>query len=183
MKVLLRAFIGLAAAIPASAFAQTPSTQSATPTFQVGCFSPQRAFSESADGKAGIARLTALQDKKTREIAEKNKALQSQEQALQSSVTLLSEAARSQKTKELEKFRIDVQRFIQDAQAELTGAQRDMEGAFLVKLRPAIERVAKDKGLLLIVNLDSDFAVWAAPSLDITGDVLKQLARAELPPK
>ena len=80
MKTSVRvcSFIGLfigAVLIPLSALAQEP-------VIRFGGLSPQRAFAESADGKAGLARLAALEETRTREIAAKNKALQSQELAL-----------------------------------------------------------------------------------------------------
>ena len=61
------------------------------------------------------------------------------------------------------KFRVDTQRFIQDAQAELMGVRRDAESAFLVKLRPAIERVVKDNGIQLLFNFDSGVLAWGDP--------------------
>ena len=65
---------------PAAALGQTPAgeggAQAALRDIRLASFSPQRAFSESAEGKAGIARLTALQTEKARQIDEKNKALQ-----------------------------------------------------------------------------------------------------------
>ena len=48
----------------------------------------------------------------------------------------MSKTAVGQRTKELEKFRLDTQRFIQDAQAELMGVRRDAESAFLVNRAP-----------------------------------------------
>jgi Skp family chaperone for outer membrane proteins len=142
----------------------------------VACVSPQRVFADSSDGKAAIARLSALQDEKARAIDEKNKELQGQEQALQQTGSLLSEEARNQRSGAIDKFRIDVQRFIQDAQAEVSGVQRDVESAFLAKLKPAIAKVARDGGFQLVFNLDEDLISWADPSLDITPEVVKQLA-------
>ena len=53
---------------PAAALGQTPAgeggAQAALRDIRLASFSPQRAFSESAEGKAGIARLTALQTKR-----------------------------------------------------------------------------------------------------------------------
>jgi Skp family chaperone for outer membrane proteins len=88
---------------------------------------------------------------------------------------VLSEAARGQRTKELEKFRLDTQRFIEDTQAELMGVRRDAETAFLVKLRPAIERVVKDNGIELLFNFDSGVLAWGDPSLDVTPQILKHV--------
>jgi Skp family chaperone for outer membrane proteins len=169
--------IVLVASLPASAFAQ--AQELGISAIRLASFSPQRAFAESAEGKTGIAMLTALQEKRAREIEDRNKALQARDRALQQSLAVLTEDAKAQRTKELEKFRLDIQRFIQDAQAEFLGVQRDIESAFAAKLRPALDRVAKDKGLQLVLNLDEPTIIaWAAPSLDITADVVKQLALA-----
>ena len=180
MKTLAPLLVAVATTlIPVSALAQAPIVPIQAPSpagVRLACFSLQRVFSESADGKAALARLTALQEEKTRAITDKNKALQAQEQALQQNSALLSEAARAERSNDLEKFRVDVRRFIQDAQAELMGVQRDTENAFLVRLKPAVEKVARDKGLQMIFNLDEGLIAWTDPSLDITSDVVKQLA-------
>ena len=76
----------------------------------------------------------------------------------------------------MQKLRLDVQRFIEDAQAELMGMQRDAENAFVMKLKPALAKVAKDKGLQLILSVDECPVAWFEPTLDITSDVVKQLA-------
>ncbi len=178
MKNLLRLMVVAWAVDPVSAFAQpaTVGDQPGTPgVVRLAYFSPQRAFSESAEGKAAIARLTALQAEKARSIEEKNKALQAQQQALEQTASILGEPARNQRAKEVEKFQIDVQRFIQDAQAELTGVQRDMESAFLAKLKPVVEQAAKERSLQLVFNLDEGTIAWADLSLDITAEVVKRL--------
>ena len=169
MRIVGRVLIAVAVLLVAS------SVQAQLP-LKVACFSLQRAFSESADGKAAVARLTAIQTDKARAIDEKNKALRAQEQALEQSASLLSEAARTERTAEVQKLRIDVQRFIEDAQAELLGIQRDAENAFVLKLKPALAKVAQDKGLQLILSADDGPVAWFDPTLDITPDVVKQLS-------
>lgn len=154
MKALLTATILF---VPLAAFAQTPPpTPFGLSGLRVAFFSPERAFSESEEGKAGIARLKTLQEKGAREIDARNKALQSKE---------------------------EVQKFIQEAQAEFLGVQREIESAFTVRLRPAVELVAKEKKLQLILSLDTETFLWVDPSLDITADVVKQLARTGEPAK
>jgi Skp family chaperone for outer membrane proteins len=179
MSVVRRIAFAMTLTVPVSVFAQAPIGLQAG--IKLACFSPQRAFAESAQGQAAVARLTALRNQKTREIDEKNQALQTQEQALVQGGALLSEAARAQRAKEVDTFRVNVQRFIQDAQSELLGVQRDLEGAFLVKLKPALAEVVKANGLALVFSLDEPAIVWADPALDITGEVVKQLARLESP--
>src|SRR5512144_3212909 len=101
----------LSVLIPVSVAAQEPGVR-------IAGLRPQRVFAESPQGKAGMAQLATLKDKQAREIAAKNQALESQERALQETGGLLSEEVRTQRTKEVEKFRIDVRRFIEDAQAD-----------------------------------------------------------------
>ncbi len=179
MRSLARPLMALAISlIPVTAFAQAPARSDLQSIgVPVACFSPQRAFSESTDGKAARARLTALQTERARAIDEKSKALQTQEQALKQNASSLSEAARTQRTNEVEKFRIDVKRLIEDAQAELTGIQRDAENAFVIKLKPALAKVAQDKGLRIVFNVDEGQVAWFDPSLDITSEVVTELAR------
>ena len=165
------------ALLPVSALAQTQSqSQFGLSGIRLAIFSPQRAFAESDDGKAGIATFAALQEKKRREIEERNRALQEQEQALQRSPGVLNDDSKSQRTKELEKLRLDTQRFIEDAQAELLGVRRDIENAFALKLQPALEQVVKSRGIQLVFNVDAGTIVWFDPSLDITAEVVKQVA-------
>jgi Skp family chaperone for outer membrane proteins len=144
-----------------------------TPQTRIAYFSPSRAFAESSDGKAVNARLTALESERAKAAQEKNLAIEKMERTLQQGTAVLSDAARELRTKELEKFRVDTQRFIEDAQAELMGVRRDAESAFLVKLRPAIDRVVKDNAIELLFNFDSGVLAWGDPSLDVTNQILK----------
>jgi Skp family chaperone for outer membrane proteins len=164
--------------LPSAASAQTAASANLQTSIglRVACFSPQRAFSESADGKTVLARLAALEAEKARVIDEKNKALQAQQQALEQTSPLLTEVVRTQRSSEVEKFRIDVQRFIEDARAELMGIQRDAESAFVIRLKPAVAKVAQEKGLQLVFNVDDGPVAWFDASLDITSDIVKQLA-------
>ena len=176
MTRVLSLFVCLAAATVCPAFAQSLNTSVST---RIAFFSPSRAFAESADGKAATARLTSLEAVRVKAAQEKEAALQKLERSLEQSTAVLSESARGVRTKELERFRLDTQRFIEDAQAELMGVRRDAESAFLVKLRPAIERVIKDNGIQLLFNFDSGVLAWGDPSLDVTSDILKHV---ESPP-
>src|SRR5580765_850439 len=104
MRVVRGLAFALTVMIPALVFAQAPIGQQAG--IKLACFSPQRAFAESVPGKAALARLSALRNQKAREIDEKNRTLQTQEQALSQSSALLSDAVRAQREKEVDAFRV-----------------------------------------------------------------------------
>ena len=89
---------------------------------------------------------------------------------------MLSPTARQEREREIDRFQVDIRRFIQDAQTEFLGVRRRSEDAFLVKLRPALAAVAKEKGLLFVINEDEGLIAWADPAADITPDVVRRLS-------
>lgn len=91
---------------------------------------------------------------------------------------VLSPLARQEREREIDRFQVDIQRFIQDAQAEFLGVRQQSESAFAVKLQPALAAVAKEKGLLLVVNEDEGLLAWADPVADITPEVIRRMSPA-----
>ena len=160
--------------IPQAAVAQGSASPRAADV-RLAYFSPQRAFYESADGKAAQAKLSSLQAETSKQIEAQNAKLKSLQNSLAQSSLLLSEAARRAREQEIEKFQVDLQRFVEDAQAEFLGVQRQLESAFLVKLRPALDSVAKSRGLLLVLNEDTGVIAWSDPALDITPEVVTRV--------
>ena len=63
-------------------------------------------------------------------------------------------------------------------QAEFLGVRQQFESAFAVKLQPALAAVAKEKGLLLVVNEDEGPLAWADPVADITPEVIRRMSPA-----
>jgi Skp family chaperone for outer membrane proteins len=177
--LLTLAVLTMAAPALAQTVSDGPQTSAAGTLARVAYFSPQRAFAESADGKAALTRLSSRQAEQERVIAEKNKALETAQQALDQGSTLLSEPALLERSRNLERLKIDLQRTIEDAEAELTAIQREIRAAFMAKLTPAIEQVATERGLQFVLNADDGTIVWADRSFDITTDVVQRLAQAK----
>jgi hypothetical protein len=50
-----------------------------------------------------------------------------------------------------------------------------LEGAFVLKLRPALENVAKSGGSGLILNEDTGLISWGDPALDVTALVVEAI--------
>ena len=156
---------------PVAAAAQV----STTTAFPVAYFSVQRAFAASPDGKAAQTRLLSLQAERTKEIEARNLRLRALQDTLERSASVLEASARRAREQEIERFNLDLNRFIEDAQAEFLGVQQDLESAFLTKVRPALDAVATDRGLLLVINEDAGLIAWADPGLDITPEVVARL--------
>ena len=142
---------------------------------KIAFFNPQAVFQASADGRAAVARVNALIQKKQTENADKAKLLQGNQQKLQTSGSVMNEAARVQLEKEIEKQTKDAERFQQDAQAEINELQQEVQNDFVKKLSPIVEQLAIEKGLHLVFNASESGIAWATPGLDLTGEVIKKL--------
>ena len=142
---------------------------------KIAFFNPQAVFQGSADGRAAVTRVNALIQKKQTENADKAKLLQGNQQKLQTSGSVMNEAARTQLEKEIDRQTKEAERFQQDAQAEINELQQEVQNEFVKKLSPIIEQIATEKGLHMVFNAVESGIAWAMPGLDLTADVVKKL--------
>lgn len=134
----------------------------------------QRVAAESSEGKAASGKVQALTQKKQGELAEKNKALQSNQQKLQQGGGVLNDAARAQAQKEIERLTVEIDRFQQDATAEVQELQQQLQGEFQEKLRPVVDALVKELAIGLLFSAGDAGAIYVDPSLDITPEVIKR---------
>jgi len=137
-----------------------------------------RIAAESAAGKSLNDRVKALNDQKVRELNDKNKALQSVQQKLESGGSVLNDTARAQLQAEVERQQRDIQRFTEDAQQDLQALQQQLQEEFTRQLNPILDRVAKAKQVHMVFNATESGLVWAVPSMDLTTDIIKALDTA-----
>lgn len=142
---------------------------------KIAFINPQRVFQESVEGKAAVGRVNALIAKKQKENDDRAKLLSGNQQKLQTSGSVMSDSARGQLEKEIEKQTVDAQRFQQDAQAEINELQTEMQNEFIKKVSPVIQVIATEKGLQMVFNAVDAGLAWVDPNLDLTLDVIRQL--------
>jgi outer membrane protein len=166
-----------AAPAPAQAAPQPP------PPFPAGAkiafINPQAIFQQSAEGKAALTRVNALIQKKQKEGEDKAKLLQGNQQKLQTSGSVMNEAARGQLEKEIDRQQKEIERFQQDAQAEINEMQQDLQNEFLKKVNPLLDQVANEKGVQLVLNADTAGIAWANMGLDLSPEIVKKLDAAK----
>lgn len=129
----------------------------------------------SADGKSAAIKVNALGQKKQNESADKAKLLQSNQQKLETSGSVMSEAARTQLQKDIERQTVEGQRFEQDAQAELNELQQVLQAEFQTKLMPVLEAISKEKGLQVLFSAGDSGVIWAEPGIDLTLEAVARL--------
>ena len=142
----------------------------------------QRVASESVDGQAANAKVQELSEQKIAEIAEKNTTLQASQQKLQQGQTILSADVRLQLQRDIDKMLVDIERFTQDAEVEVSALQQTLQIEFQQKLVPVISQVANEKQLDFIFSVADSGLVWAAPSLDVTEEIIRQFDASGSPP-
>jgi len=136
----------------------------------------------TAEGKAAAAKVNALAQKKQTEGAAKAKALQDNQTKLQTSGNVMSEAARGQLEKEIERQTVEGQRFEQDAQAELNELQQELQKAFQDKLMPILVDISKEKGLQVLFSAGDAGVIWIEPGIDLTMEAVKRMDAAPAKP-
>ena len=145
---------------------------------KVGFVNLQAIAQLSADGKAAASKVNALAQKKQTEAADKAKALQTNQQKLETSGSVMSEAARAQLQKDIERQTVEGQRFEQDAQAELNELQQQLQQEFQARLMPVLESISKEKGLQVLFSAGDSGVIWAEPGIDLTLEAVKRLDTA-----
>jgi Skp family chaperone for outer membrane proteins len=176
-----------AAPAPAAARPAQPTPQPAAPTpapqppapfpqgAKVGFVNLQAIAQLSSDGKAAAAKVNALAQKKQTEAADKAKQLQTNQQKLETSGSVMSETARTQLQKDIDRQTLEGQRFEQDAQAELNELQQQLQQEFQGKLMPVLEALSKEKGLQVLFSAGDSGVIWAEPGIDLTLEAVARL--------
>ena len=159
-----------------------PAAQPPAPTrvpFQTGLkyayVNLQVVATESVQGKAFNAKVKALQDQRVKELQDKQKAMQSNQEKLEKGASVLNDTARAQLQSEIERQQRDLQRAQEDAQQELQVLTQNLQGEFEKLVLPALDQVAREKQVHFVFDAAQSGLVWADPSMDLTADVVKAL--------
>ena len=166
--------------------AEAPAPQPAPPPVpfpegaKVGFVDFQRIANESIEGKAAAQKVQDLNDQKVLELADKQKALQDAQQKEQEGLTVLSDEARAQLRKDIERMQIDIERFTQDAQTDVQDLQQRLLVDFQRKVLPFVAEVGSSRGLHVVFSAEAGI-VWANRGLDLTGEVITRFDAARTP--
>ena len=181
MALVLHALPGFAQAAgeaPAAAPAAQAAPQPPAPFPQGAKFAYvnlQGIAQLSVEGKASSAKVQKLTQDKQKEGETKVRTLQANQQKLQTSGNLLSDAARAQLEKDVAQQTREGERFEQDAQAEINELTQELQNDFNKKLFPILDQLAKEKGLQMLFSAMDAGLVWADPGLDLTTEAVKRL--------
>lgn len=169
----------LAGGWPAPASAQSvPIQLTARAAFpedaRIGYVDIERVAALSNEGKAATAKLGDLRKRKDAELAESSKQLESLQQKLAQSASVMAEPALGRLRRDFERARINFQRLSEDAQAEVQDTQQQLLRQFTERLFPVIGQVATEKKLWAVFG-DENNPLWYLPAIDLSEEVAKRL--------
>lgn len=135
----------------------------------------QALLSESKLGKTGLAQMKVLTDKQQADLNDKNKAIQTLQQKIQTQSAVVTPETRSQWNSDLEKAQRDLQYSQNEAQAQVEELNQRLLSDFQEKVLPVIEVLAKEKGLYAIFGAAESGAAYVHPGVDLTLELVKRL--------
>jgi outer membrane protein len=130
--------------------------------------------SNSVEGKTATAKIQDFTKKAQAELAAKSKQMEELRNKLLQGGTVMSDQARMQLEREIEKLGRELQFAQQDAQDEQTQLTATLQNEFQTRLNPIIDEVAKEKALHMVFSIVDSGAIWANTGLDITSEVMKR---------
>jgi Skp family chaperone for outer membrane proteins len=152
--------------------------------FRFGYVDSARIFREYQPAVEAQQRFDRMVQGWKDEAAEKDKAVKKLRDELRDQGPMLSALKRQEKEEAVQRAVGDYQQYIQDTWGPQGRAVHENEQAtneVLNQIRSAVEKVAADKGLTLVLDTNSGLIVYADRSLDITSDVIGELnARLKL---
>ena len=133
----------------------------------------QKAIQETKAGKKAKADMEKDIEKKKKELQEKEKDLQKMTQDFEKKSMVLSEDVRQKKQMELQQEIMKYRETVGKTQMDLQGKERDLTAPILEKMKKAIEKVAKDDKISMVLEKAEHSVVWAEKELDITDRVIQ----------
>jgi Skp family chaperone for outer membrane proteins len=168
----------------APAASQAPPSAAAAPRpfpegAKVAYIDLQYIASNSVEGRGATAKIQEYAKKKTAELEGKQKAVEALRSKLLQGGTVLSDSARGQMEKDIERMARELQFAQQEAQSEQTSLTTELQNEFQTRLNPVIDQVAQEKGLHLVLSIADSGAVWVNTGLNISVEVMKRLDAAK----
>jgi len=164
----------VAPVVAAGALQQRPAPPGGPVAFVVS----QRISNETTEGKAGIARIQALQRERTADARTKQEALQ----ATRRQIDVTADSAdRTRLQAQEQQQRADLEKAVNQSQVDLQNLQRQISSELGVKVKAAIEELVKGTSVQVVLSADTT-VVWAAQGLDLTSPVIERLNAQAAPP-
>jgi len=141
--------------------------------FKIAYVDIQRAVNECNAGKDAKKAITKEVEKFQRQIADKQKELQTMKESLEKQAPMLNPDARANREKEYQNKLREFQRWGEDTQNEINQKRMEMERNISIGLQKVIQKVGADEGYTFILEKNENVVLYISKALDITDRMIK----------
>lgn len=175
-----------AAAPPKEAPAQTAA---ASPATRVAVVNFQKAVTDNSEGKKAQEKFVAELNKREKEFQDKQKALADTQTKLQNGEKTLSDSAKGDLAKQIDRMNVDLQRLNDDAQKELGDLQQQLFRPIVERTQKVLQAYSAENGYGVVFDVSSEAGnsiVYFQEVADITTEIIRRvdadLAKGGAPP-
>jgi outer membrane protein len=167
--------VSMALLLPAAGFAQAPAA--ATVAGRVAVLDFQRAVTENADGKKAQEKFMAEFTKRQSEFEAKQKSMAEMQTKLQTAEKALSENAKADLAKQIDRTNTELQRMNDDAQKELGEMQQQLFQPIAARVQEAVKSYGSENGFSVVFDLSSQASsiVYHQDVADITTEIIRRV--------
>jgi Skp family chaperone for outer membrane proteins len=164
--------------LPVGLFAQAPSA--ATGGGRVAVVDFQKAVTENADGKKAQEKFLAEFNKRQKDFEDKQKAMTDMQTKLQNGDKALSESAKGDLAKQIDKLNTELQRMNDDAQKDLGELQQQLFRPIAEKAQDAVKSYSTENGFALVFDTSSQASsiIYVQEVADITTEIIRRMDAA-----
>lgn len=141
--------------------------------FKIAYVDIQRAVNECNAGKDAKKAITKEVEKFQRQIADKQKELQTMKESLEKQAPMLNTDARANREKEYQNKLREFQRWGEDTQNEINQKRMEMERNISIGLQKVIQKVGADEGYTFILEKNESVVLYISKTIDITDRMIK----------
>ncbi len=165
--------------VSVSGLAQTPATAqpaaapAAVGAAKVAWINLEQAIFNCEEGKVEFNKVQQYVEQKNAQLEGLRKDSDTLKNQLQVQGPKLTDEARADLENQIESKDTELQRFQQDTQKDIDNRRVKATNYIGRRMLPVIEKIAKEKGLSAILNINPSLDLWIDPSLIITDEVVK----------
>jgi outer membrane protein len=139
---------------------------------KLGWVDMQRALEEIDEGKVAKAQLKKDFEEKQKQLDAKQSELEALRTDFEKQQAVLSDQVKQTKAAEIEKRFGEVRQFYVQLQQDLAAREQEASKGITERMNGLVREIAEAEGLQAV--LDGGAVVWAAPSLDLTNEVIRK---------
>ena len=167
--------IGLS--LPAALLAQAPAAGAPGGAGKVAVVDFQKAVTENSEGKKAQEKFMGELNKRQKEFEDKQKALTDAQTKLQNGDKALSETAKADLAKQIDKLNTELQRMNDDAEKELRDLQQQLFRPIMEKTQDVVKSYSTENGFAVVFDVSSqaNSIVYVQDVADITTEIIRRV--------